>query len=95
MHEINGLTATVTAINTVSNDITVDIDSTGFTAFAFPLIAEGAFTPAHIVPITGNASEIGVTQDTGQIGMVIGSAICGADTNVMRFACDKSFSTNN
>lgn len=36
MTQINGLTGTITAISAAAYTITVDIDSTAFTAFAFP-----------------------------------------------------------
>lgn len=39
MAEINGLEGNVTAINTTNNTITLDIDSSSFSAFAFPATA--------------------------------------------------------
>lgn len=53
MTEINGLLGTITAINTTTNTITVNIDSTGFTAFAFPTsaVAAGGVTFAQVVPV--------------------------------------------
>ena len=36
MTQINGMTGTITAINTTNYTMTVDIDSSAFTAFAFP-----------------------------------------------------------
>lgn len=57
MPEINGLYATIvavgTALSTSVNTITVDIDSTGFTAFAFPtsaIAALGTSVP-EIIPV--------------------------------------------
>jgi len=47
MVEMNGLTGTVTAVSAVNNTITVDIDSTAFTTFAWPLTADDDFTPAQ------------------------------------------------
>lgn len=40
MTQMNGLLGTITAINTTTNTITVDINSAGFTAFAFPTSAQ-------------------------------------------------------
>ena len=61
MTELDGLQATIVAINAPDNDgdtntITVDIDTTGFTAFAFPLTTSPGFTPAQIVPIGENTA---------------------------------------
>src|SRR3990167_4362958 len=53
MVEMDGLQATITAINTTTtsgNTITVDVDSSAFTAFAFPLTADVPFSPAMVVP---------------------------------------------
>lgn len=40
MSEINGLTGTITAMSSANYTMTVDIDSTAFTAFAFPASAD-------------------------------------------------------
>lgn len=39
MTQMNGLVATIVAVNTTTNTITLDVNSTGFTAFAFPTSA--------------------------------------------------------
>lgn len=53
MTQMNNLLGTITAINTSTNTITVDIDSSGFTAFAFPTSATAAagVTFAQVVPV--------------------------------------------
>ncbi len=53
MVEMDGLLGTVTAINTTTNSITVDIDSSAFTTFAFPTSAIAALgvTFAQVVPV--------------------------------------------
>lgn len=52
MVEMNGLSGTIVAVDTVTtNTITVDIDTTAFTAFAFPLTGDYPFSPALVVPI--------------------------------------------
>lgn len=53
MVEINGSLGTITAINYTTNTITLDINSTGFTAFAFPTsaIAAGGITFAQCIPV--------------------------------------------
>jgi hypothetical protein len=59
MTEMNNLQGTILAIDLVNNTITVDIDSSGFTAFAFPTtaLAASGFTPAQVVPIGQNTAE--------------------------------------
>ncbi len=56
MTELNGVQATIVAINkadidSVTNTITVNVDVTGFTAFAFPLTADPFSTPPQVVPV--------------------------------------------
>lgn len=53
MTEINGLLGNITAINTTTNTITVDIDSTSFTTFAYPTsaIAAGGVSFPIVVPV--------------------------------------------
>lgn len=58
MTQINGQLGTITAINTTTNTITVNIDSSGYTAFAFPTSATAAagVTFAQVVPVGEAAS---------------------------------------
>ena len=59
MTQINGLLGTITALTTGgTNTITVNINSTAFTAFAFPLsaVAAGGITFAQVVPVGEAAS---------------------------------------
>lgn len=53
MTEANNQYATITAINTTTNTITVDLDTSGFTAFAYPtsLIAAGGVSYPQVVPV--------------------------------------------
>ncbi len=68
MTEINGLLGNITAISTANNTITVDIDSSGFTAFAFPTSATAAagVTFAQVVPV-GEAAINSSTQAYGNL----------------------------
>lgn len=68
MVEMNNLLGVITAINTTTNSITVNIDSTGFTAFAFPTsaIAAGGITFAQVVPV-GEAAINSVSQPYGNL----------------------------
>ena len=110
MVEMNGLLGTITAIDTTlttGNSITVNIDSTAFTAFAFPLTAVSPMTYAEVVPVgmdTASALIAGVdilsdaTINEGYIGMLLtGGASCpgGALNDVMYWVAGKSFSVTN
>lgn len=55
MTQADGLSGTITAVNTATtagtgNTFTLNIDSSAFTAFAFPLSAAYLTTPAEVVP---------------------------------------------
>ena len=79
MEEIDNLVGEITAINTSNNTITVDIDSSAFTTFAFPTsaVAANGVTPAHIVPIgTDGAYLDDATDNQAQIIMQLAA---GAD----------------
>ena len=69
MTEINGLLGTITAVTTgATNTITVNIDSTGFTAFAFPTSATAAagVTFAQVISV-GEAAINSSTQAYGNL----------------------------
>lgn len=88
MTEINGLLGVITAVTTGStNTITVNIDSTGFTAFAFPTsaVAAAGVTFAQVVPV-GEAAINSVSQPYGNLlddatrnvsitGIIVGSTV--------------------
>ena len=108
MVEMNGLLATIIAINTgaTANTITLDIDSSAFTAFAWPLTGATPFSPAEVVPVgedTAAALALGVdilsdaTVNDAYIGMTLtGGASCpgGADNDVIYWVAGKSFSVS-
>lgn len=83
MTEIDGLIGNITAVNTSTNTITVDIDSSAFTAFAFPLTAAVPFTQATVVPVgeTANGTYANTLDDATDnqsfIGMRLGAGIDG------------------
>lgn len=84
MTQIDGLLATVTAVT--ASTITTDIDSTAFTAFAFPTSAVAAtgVSFAHITPVGEVATK--VTQpivNSAYYGMYLDTGVVGANTNVM------------
>lgn len=93
MTQMNAQLATVTAVNTSTNTITVNINSTGFTAFAFPtsaVAATGVNFP-QVVPV-GEAATApyqnlldDATFNTSVVGLNIGSAVCGASNDVIEY----------
>lgn len=113
MVQMNGLQATIVAINTTTtsgNTITLDIDSTSFTAFAFPsaaTIGTGAFTPAQVVPMGEDTAEAlatggdilsDATTNTGYIGMYLAAGAdspAGQVNDVIYWQAGKSFSVDN
>ena len=106
MTQIDGLTGTITAISAANNTITVDINSTAFTAFAFPLSAVGAagFTQAQVVPV-GEAADGAyanllddATENVSLIGMTLAAGTrspAGSNGNVIYWVAGKSFSVDN
>jgi hypothetical protein len=112
MVEINGLLGTIVDIDTTAatgNTITVDIDSSAFTAFAFPLTAEVPFSPAEVIPVGEDSAEAlstfpaqdllaDATENVAIVGMSLkGGANCpgGAANDVMYWVAGKSFSVDN
>jgi len=104
MTEIDRLTGTITAVDLVNNTVTVDIDSTAFTAFAWPLTTAGAFTPAQLVPVgEDSTSAVGITLDDATDNQAaIGIRLeAGADSpagvlnDVIYYVAGKSFAVTN
>lgn len=110
MTQMNGLQATIVAVNTTTtsgNTITLNIDSSAFTAFAFPLSAVVPFTPAEVVPFgedTAEAESLGVnilsdaTLNTAQIGMSLSAGAggpAGQAADVIYWTAGTAFSVSN
>lgn len=83
MTEMDGLLANITAVSTANNTITVDVDSSAFTAFSFPLTASVPFTQAQVIPVgeTANGTYANTLDDATDnqslIGMRLSSGIDG------------------
>lgn len=90
MTQISGLRGLITAINTTTNSVTVNIDTSAFTAFAYPLTATAA--TAHTLPSVvpfgdgpttlgnpqGNQSVLdGATRNVAILGMYMGAGANG------------------
>lgn len=83
MTEMNGLIGNITAVSTANNTVTVDIDSSAFTAFSFPLTAGVPFTQAQVIPLGETANDTyantldDATDNQSLIGMRLSSGIDG------------------
>lgn len=86
MIEIDGLQGEVTAVSTANNTITVDIDSSAFTAFAFPTsaIAAAGINFPEVTPVGEIATQLDQPTDNQSLfGIRLGTTVVGANTNVM------------
>lgn len=102
MTEIDQLVGNITAVNTTTtsgNTITVDIDSSGFTAFSFPLTAAVPFTPAQVVPVGEDTAQalsssvdplLDATDNQAQYQMLLGSNVIGASNDVIHWFAYKA-----
>lgn len=109
MTQLNQVEATIVAINVadadgVTNTITVDVDTTAMTAFAWPLTADPVHTPAQVVPVGENTAQaissgtniLGDSEvNNGYIGIMLAGGASnpgGANGNVMYWVAGKSYS---
>lgn len=98
MIQLNNLVGTVVAISTVNNTATYDIDSSAFTAWAWP-VSGTVFTPAHSVP-SGEANSILTMAEvnSGRILMRLGAgtlAPAGVTSDVIYWRAFKSGYSDN
>lgn len=101
MPQMNGLLATIVAINTTTtsgNTITLDVDSSSFTAFAFPLTAAFPFSPAEVVPVGENTAfaesqGVNILSDATINESEIGLLLYAGDLSPAGSASDKIFWT--
>jgi len=109
MTQLNDVEATIVAVNvtdgTSTNTITVDVDTTAMTAFAFPLTAAPGFTPAEVVPLGEDmrqallsgtnvlADAIYNGAETGLLLMGGTTGPAGVNTNVISWTAYKSWNT--
>lgn len=95
MTEINGLVGNVTAVTV--HTFTVDIDTTAFTAFAFPLTGAVPFSPAIVVPFGEDATIGSLTDETiniGILGITLAAGVlspAGSNGDVITWQAGKSF----
>ena len=103
MVEINGLTGNIVAVT--ASTFTVDINTTAFTAFQFPLAAAIPFSQAIVNPVgeTANATISNptllddATVNTGYIGIQLAGGTAnlpaGQNNDVIYWKAGKSFNT--
>ncbi len=108
MQEMNGLTGTVTAVNTSTtvNSFTVDIDSSAFSAFTFPANGNQPFSPAVVVPAGENNAYavqnslnpyVSAYNNVAYIGIQLAAGAnspAGSANDVVYWVAGKSDSTN-
>jgi len=107
MTELNNRLVTVTNINAAT--FSIDVDTTGMTAFTFPLPASVPYTPAQVIPVGETASEAYVNllddsvTNTAFIGIVLGTSANaaisagspgGTTADVIKWVAGKSFATD-
>jgi len=110
MIQMDGIQATIVAIDTTTtsgNTITLNVDSSAFTAFAFPLTAVYPFTQAQVVPMGEDTADAlaqsvdilsDATVNTGVIGMQLSAGAnspAGVNADVIYWVAGKSFSVDN
>lgn len=98
MGEANGLQGLVTAINAGANSVTLDINSSSFSAFAYPTsaVAGSGVSFASAQPIGGVAdSFVSAFGDNDFKGLRIGSAVVGEAASVMRWKASRAAGLQN
>jgi len=105
MVEMDGLQATITAVTPIT--MTLDVDSSAFTAFQFPLPAAVPFSPALVVPFGQDtpqslSSAVDILADATDNQSVIAMSLPGGEDapggdadDVMYWIAGRSFDVNN
>lgn len=103
MTALNDVVASVIDVDLAANTITVDVDTSAMTAFAWPLTANGRFTFAQVVPIGGdNAPALNsgtnplayATRNTAQKGILLKGGVGnpgGAANDIIYWRVGSSF----
>lgn len=108
MSQINGLQGTIIDLDNTGdvNTVTLDIDSSSFTAFAFPLAAAYPFTPASATPVGEDtayalATNVNIlsdaTRNISSIGMILAAGANGpggSEDDVIYWQAGSVFSTD-
>lgn len=98
MTEIDGQAGEITAINTTTNTYTVDIDSSAYTAFAWPATTSFPSTMPRAVALGNRSTAPHGFNNVKQIQMKLGAGIdgpAGSSSDVIYWRAGKSFSVSN
>lgn len=94
MIEADGQTVEVVATSTANQTITVDLDTTSFTAFAYPTsaIAAAGINFPQIVPIgaVGAPTEFGTTFNENFVFVTLGTNAIGGANDIMEWEAQRS-----
>ncbi len=104
MTQANGLLVNISAVT--ASTFTINLNTTAFTAFAYPtaaVVAGGAFTPAFCNPVGEETDQFSnpnllddATINTGYIGVLLGAGAngpAGQNNDVIYWKAGKSFNT--
>lgn len=101
MTQANGLLVNIVAVT--ASTFTIALDTTAFTAFVYPGVAVGAFTPAFANPVGEETDQFSnpnllddATLNVGFIGVTLGGGItapAGQNGDVIYWLAGKSFNT--
>jgi len=107
MSELNNQLVTVTSLT--ASTFSINVDTTGYTAFNFPLPAISPYTPAEVIPVgeTANSTYVSLFDDamrnTAFIGMILGTSSTaavalgsagGTSGDAIKWVAGKSFATS-
>ncbi len=103
MVEINDQQGTITAVDTVNNTFTLDIDSSSYTSFAWPVAADSPYSPAQCMAFgsdaAGNVTLLDdATRNVAEIGMTLGGGVgfpAGDTGDVIYWVAGKSDQVSN
>ena len=99
MTEIDGLQGEITSYTAATNTYVVDIDSTSFTAFAWPAASAVPLTHPQVQLVGTNSSSIlGATTNTTTLDMRLAAGAdspAGSTSDVIFWRAGKSFSVTN
>jgi hypothetical protein len=106
MTQLDGVQASVIAVNTANNSITINVDTSGFSAFVFPTTAATNMQLAQCTPVGENTAVAlqysvdilgDATLNNAIIGMSLGGGAghpAGAEGDLMYWIAGTSFSIN-
>jgi hypothetical protein len=89
MTQLSGQVGQVTAVGSATQ-FTVNINTTGYTAFAYPASGAVPFTFAQVLPIGSQTILTDATYNEGTFGLLLGTAVAGANNDVVYYIAYKA-----